>query len=78
MSGRITFGNRQEANQNEHILVGSLNVIMHVPNRKVDGVIFMLAGGDGHGRFVASQYNRDENRSVHIGVLGDDVLMGEG
>ena len=78
MSGRNTFGNRQEANQNECILVDSLNVIMHVPNRKVDGVVFMLTSGDGHGCFVASQYNRDEKRSVHIGVLGDDVLMGEG
>ena len=45
-NGILTFGNRQETNQNKSVLVGSPDAVVHIPNREVDRVILMLAGSD--------------------------------
>ena len=57
---RVTFGDGQKANQNKRMLVGTSNVVVDVPNRKVDRVVFLLAGRNRHGRFVAAQDDRNE------------------
>ena len=70
----LTLGNRQKANQNEGVLVGSPNVIMDIPNREVNWVVFMLASCNGNGRFVTSEYDGDEECSMGIDVNSNQVL----
>ena len=71
----ITFGDWQETNQNEGILVGSSDVITDIPDREVDGMIFMLASCYGNSRFVASKYDGNKHCSVCINVFSDEVLF---
>ena len=71
----LTLGDGQKTDQNEGILVSSANVIMHISNRKVDGMIFVLASCDRSGCFVASNYDGDEECSVRIDINGDEILL---
>lgn len=48
--------------------MGTPDMITHIPNREIEGVIFVLAGRNRNGRFVAPKYNGDEYCSIGIGV----------
>jgi hypothetical protein len=71
----LTLGNWQEANQDEGVLVSSSDVIAHVPDREIHGMIFLLASCDRDSRFVASKYGGNKERAVRIGIYGEDVLL---
>jgi hypothetical protein len=58
--------------------VSPLDVVTHVPDREIDGVIFMLTSCDGSCRFVASKYDGDKDRSVCINILRNKVLSWKG
>jgi hypothetical protein len=55
--------------------VSSVNVITNVPNRKVNRVIFMLAGCDRNSCLVAPKYDGDEHCSMGVWVEGNNVLF---
>jgi hypothetical protein len=70
----LTLGNRQEANQDEGILVSSSDVIAHIPDREIHGMIFLLTSCDGDSRFVASKYGGNKECSMRISIYGDEIL----
>lgn len=50
------------------------DVIAHVSNREVDGVVFVLTGRNRSCRFIGPKYDRDEHRSVCISINRNEVL----
>lgn len=64
----LTLWDGQEANQNEGILMSPPDVVTHVPDRKIDRVIFVLTGCDRSCRFVTSEYDGDKDCSVRINI----------
>jgi hypothetical protein len=55
--------------------VSSSDAIVHVPDREVNGVVFVLASCHGNSCFVASKYDGNKDRSVRIGIYSDEVLL---
>ena len=53
----------------------SLDVIVDVPYREVDRMVFMLTGCNGNGRFITPKDNRDKNGSMCINIYRDEVLL---
>ena len=51
---------------------------MNVPNREINGVIFMLAGCHRNGHFVTSKYDGHEKCSMCIWVERNYILSIEG
>ena len=74
-NGSLAFRNGQEPNQGESVLVSSSDVVTDVPNRKVDGMIFVLAGRHGNSGLVTPEYDRDKNCPMRVSVKGNDVLF---
>ena len=62
----LTFWDWQEPNQDECILMSSLQVIMYVSNREVHQVVLMLAGPNRSNRFITAKYDRDKHRSMCV------------
>lgn len=57
--------------------MSSSDVIVHVLNQEVNGVVFVLASYHGNSCFVTSKYDGNKDRSVHIGIYSDEVLLVE-
>jgi len=55
--------------------MSSPDVITHIPDREIDGMIFVLTGCDGSGCFVASKYDGDKHRAVCVDIYSDEVLF---
>lgn len=72
---RQAFWDGQEPNQNEGILVSSPEVVANIPNRHVYRMMFMLAGCDGNGSFIAPKNYRYENSPMCIWVSRYEVLL---
>jgi len=73
--GVLTLWNGKKADQNESILMSLPGVITNIPNRKVNGVVVMLASCHRNSRFVGPEYDRDKDRPVCININGNEVLF---
>lgn len=72
----LTFRNGEKSNQDKGILVGSAEVVMYISDRKVNRVVFVLAGRNRDSGLVASQDDGDEHCSMCIWINRDDILFG--
>lgn len=54
--------------------MGSSNVVVHVANREINRVVYVLTGCDRDGGFVGADYDGDEHRSMCRRVHSDEVL----
>lgn len=70
----LTFRDGQKPNQNQSILVSSPDVVTCIADREVDRVVFVLAGCNGNGCFVAPEYDRNEDGSMCIWIEGNNIL----
>ena len=55
--------------------MSSPDVILYVPNREVDWVVFVLARRDRGRRFVGSKDDGDEDCPVCVDINGNKVLF---
>jgi hypothetical protein len=54
--------------------VSSAEVVVDVPNREINGMVFLLTGCYGDSCFVAPKYYRNKKCAVHIRVNRNEVL----
>lgn len=55
--------------------MSSPDVILDIPNREVDWMIFMLASCDGNCCLVTSEYDGNEYCSMCVGIYSNEVLF---
>ena len=57
--------------------MGLSEVVMYMPNGKVDWMIFLLAGCDRNSHFVAPKYDGDEESTMCVWIHRNEVLLGQ-
>ena len=66
MGDTPTLGYSQECDDCDSIPVHAARVVLHIPNRKVEWIILILACGDGHGGLVTSEDYRNEGGPLRV------------
>ena len=76
MSYTPTLGYGQERNNRDSVTVRAAHAIVHISYGKVEWIILILSGGDGHGGLVTPENYWHEGRSLCSGshIFRDDVL----
>lgn len=59
-----TFGDWEETEQHQRVLVCTSDMILDIPDREIYWVEVVLAGCDRNGCFVGSQDDRNEHRPM--------------
>lgn len=54
--------------------MGSTSVVVDVPNREVDRMVFLLASGDRDSCLVTSKNDGDKEGSVCVRIIRNEVL----
>jgi hypothetical protein len=55
-----TFGYREETDDNKSIVVSSPHIVVHIANRGIQGVIFIVTRAHGDSSLVTTKDDRDE------------------
>ena len=69
-----TFSDWEEPDQNQRIVVCPANIVVNIPNRQINRIIFMLTSGNRDCRFVRTEYDQDEHTPMHSWVHHNDIL----
>ena len=70
----LTFRDSEKTKEHNTIAVGSLNVIVYVTDRQINGPILIVPSSYGYGRLIATKNDGTKDRAVSIRILSNNIL----